>query len=252
MSVVCGAASRVAGAQQPPARLPAVVVTGAPDLPGPKKIAGVVRDTSAIPVDGAEISIPELQRRGLTQPDGSFRFENVPPGQYSVRARKLGYAPQIRPIVVDKDGGVGMFTLLPLQRALPPVIVSVARGGLSGVVGDTAFNPIAGAEVRVLGHGQSTRTDSLGGFYLPVKPGDYIVTVKQPGFDYKMVSVVVPNDSGRRITVFLPPQSRTPTIRERTTSRISSRVYLGERSRIRASTRTPTWKPRASSGRTMR
>jgi len=214
MFVVCGAASRVTAAQQPPARLPAVVVTGAPDLPGPKKIAGVVRDTSAIPVDGAEISIPELQRRGLSQPDGSFRFENVPPGQYSVRARKLGYAPQIRPIVVDKDGGVGMFTLLPLQRALPPVIVSVARGGLSGVVGDTAFNPIVGAEVRVLGHGQSTRTDSLGGFYLPVKPGDYIVTVKQPGFDYKMVSVVVPNDSGRRITVFLPPQSRTPTIRE--------------------------------------
>jgi hypothetical protein len=126
----------------------------------------------------------------------------------------LGYAPQIRPIAVDKEGGAGLFTLLPLQRALPPVIVSVARGGLSGVVGDTAFYPIAGAEVRVLGHGESTKTDSLGGFYMPVRPGEYIVTVKQPGFDYKMVSVVVPKDSGRRITVFLPPQSRAPTIRE--------------------------------------
>jgi hypothetical protein len=214
MSVVLAGASHVAGAQQPPARLPAVVVTGAPDLPGAKKIAGVVRDTSAIPLDGVEISIPELQRRAFSLPDGSFRFEDVKPGQYSVRARKLGYAPQIRPILVDKDGGVGMFTLLPLQRALPPVIVSVARGGLSGVVGDTAFNPLTGAEVRVLGHGEHTKTDSLGGFYIPVRPGTYIVTVKQPGFDYKMVSVVVPQDSGRRITVFLPPQSRVPTYRE--------------------------------------
>jgi hypothetical protein len=214
MSVFFSGALHVAGAQQPPARLPAVVVTGAPDLPGAKKIAGVVRDTSAIPVDGAEISIPGLQQRAFSSADGSFHFENVPPGQYSVRARKLGYAPQIRPILVDKQGGVGMFTLLPLQRALPPMIVSVARGGLSGVVGDTAFNPLTGADVRVLGHGESTRTDSLGRFYIPVRPGTYIVTVKQPGFDYKMVSVVVPQDSGRRITVFLPPQSRVPTHRE--------------------------------------
>ena len=201
-------------AQNPPARLPAVVVNAAPDPPGPRKIAGVVRDTGGIPISEVEITIPALQRRILSQLDGSFRFENIPNGLYPVRARKLGYAPQIRSILVDSAGGSGAFALLPLPRALPPVIVSVSRGGLSGIVGDTAFNPLAGADVRVLGHAETAKTDSLGGFYIPIRPGKYNVSVRQPGFDFRVVSVTVPSDSGRRITVFLPPLSHVPTVRE--------------------------------------
>ncbi|MEP6491316.1 MAG: carboxypeptidase regulatory-like domain-containing protein [bacterium] len=207
-------AAQIAVAQNPPARLPAVVVNAAPDPPGPRKIAGVVRDTSGVPVGEVEVTIPQLQRRAITQLDGSFHFEDIGRGNYAVRARKLGYAPQIRTILVDASGGAGAFALVPLPQALAPVVVTVARGGLSGVVGDTAFKPLFGADVRVLGHGESVKTDSLGAFYFPLRPGKYIVTVTQPGFDYKMVSITVPDDSGRRVTVFLPPLKRAPIARE--------------------------------------
>jgi hypothetical protein len=35
-----------------------------------------------------------------------------------------------------------------------------------------------------------------------------VVSVTRPGFDFKLVSVIVPPDSGRRVTVVLPPQRR--------------------------------------------
>src|SRR6188768_2118544 len=94
---------------QQPQRLPAVVVSGTPDPPGPRKIAGIVRDTFAIPLDSVEISIIKLQRRLFSKSDGTFRFENVPPGEYDVRARRIGYGPQIRTLVVDTAGGAVAF-----------------------------------------------------------------------------------------------------------------------------------------------
>jgi hypothetical protein len=85
---------------------------------------------------------------------------------------------------------------------------------LSGVVGDTAFNPLPGALIEVVGHNDRTITDSLGAFHLPLKPGTYTVSVKQPGFGFKVVSAIIPSDSGRRVTVYLTPQSRAPTVLE--------------------------------------
>jgi hypothetical protein len=124
-----------------------------------------------------------------------------------MRARKLGYAPQERAFLVDTAGGSAAFSLMPLARALPPIVSSAARGGLSGVVGDTAFNPIKGAKVRVLSAGIETRTDSLGAFYIPVKPGSYMVAITRDSFASRLVSVAIPRDSGRRITAWLQPRT---------------------------------------------
>src|SRR5690349_11766485 len=98
---------------QDPTRLPAVVVNAAPDLPGPRKLVGVVRDTTGIPIDSVEVSIPSLQRRSFTKLDGSFLFGDIKPGKYQVRARKIGYAAQTRELVVADSGGTGAFALLP-------------------------------------------------------------------------------------------------------------------------------------------
>ena len=201
-------------AQEPPARLPAVVVNAAPDKPGARKMAGVVRDTTGFPVDGVEITIASSQRRAMTVGNGAFQFENLAPGTYEVRARKLGYAPQVRTIVVDSAGGAGAFAMMPIPIALLPVISSAERGGLSGVVGDTAFHPLPGAEVHLVGHSAWTMTDSTGAFYMPVRPGNYTVSISQPGFDFKIIGVIVPPDSGRRITAYLSPQAHPPSVRE--------------------------------------
>jgi hypothetical protein len=85
-----------AAAAQEPTRLPAVVVNAAPERPGPRKVAGVVRDTAAVALDSVEVSITSLQRRVFSKADGTFLFTDVGPGKYEVRARKLGYGPQIR------------------------------------------------------------------------------------------------------------------------------------------------------------
>jgi hypothetical protein len=199
---------------QDPKRLPAVVVNAAPDLPGPRKLVGVVRDTVGIPIDSAEVSIPALQRRAFTKLDGSFFFDNIKPGKYEVRARKLGYAPQVREFAVADSGGTGAFALVPLPYVLRPVVTTVGRGGLSGVVGDTAFNALAGADVLVLSKGMSTATDSLGQFYMPLRPGSYLLRVKKPGFADRLVSAIVLEDSGQRVRVTLAPPIRPPTLRE--------------------------------------
>jgi hypothetical protein len=206
-------APRRVGAQQP-TRLPGVVVNAAPDLPGPRKLVGVVRDTTGIPIDSVEVSIPALQRRGVTKLDGSFIFADIKPGKYGVRARKLGYAPQIREMVVADSGGTGAFALLPLPYVLHPVVTTVGRGGLSGVVGDTSFNALAGAMVRVIGTDAYATTDSLGQFFIPIRDGSYMVRVQQDGFAERLVSVIVPRDSGQRIRVTLAPPSRPLSLRE--------------------------------------
>ena len=192
---------------QDPVRLPGVVVKAPIEKPGPRALAGVARDTFTTPLDSVEITIPDLKRRALTGGDGKFHFDKVAPGKYDVRARKIGYAPQIREVTVDSAGGVGTFEMLQLQRALPPVIVSATRGGIGGVVGDTSFRAVPGAAVRLLGRGESVAADSGGYFHFDVEPGQYFLTVKQDGFKDKVVSVRVPRDSGRRVSIFLEPRS---------------------------------------------
>jgi hypothetical protein len=203
-ALICGA--RVAIAQDP-VRLPGVVVKAPIEKPGPRALAGVARDTFAIPIDSVEISIPDLKRRAITGGDGKFHFDKVAPGTYDVRARKIGYAPQVREVTVDADGGVGLFEMLQLQRALPPMIVSAARGGIGGVVGDTSFRAVPGAIVRLVGKGLAVAADSSGYFHFDVEAGQYFLTVKQDGFKDKVVSVRVPPDSGRRVSIFLEPRS---------------------------------------------
>ena len=194
---------------QDPVRLPSVSIKEKPTPPGPKLLVGVVKDTSNFSIDGVEITIPSLQKLTYSKGDGSFRFENIPRGTDSVRARKIGYAAQVRSFKVEEQGGVGEFSLLPLARALPTVTTTAVRRGLSGTIGDTAFRAIGGAEVAVLGKNMFATTDSVGGFFLPVPPGGYMLSIKRAGYADKVTSVTIPPDSGRRMTAFLSPRHPT-------------------------------------------
>jgi hypothetical protein len=111
----------------------------------------------------------------------------------------------VQSTTVDDKGGVVSFSILLGIRALPPVVSSVARGGLSGVIGDTAYNIVGEAQVAVIASDHRTSSDSLGRFYLDLKPGKYMVSVSRRGYRTRLVSVTVPSDSGRRMTVWLTP-----------------------------------------------
>jgi hypothetical protein len=210
---------------QEPARLPAVVVNATPPLPGRNLLVGVVVDTFAVPIGGVEVSIPGLRRRATSDTAGRFRFEKIDAGTYEVRARKIGYAPQVRTFTVAKDGGgTGAFMLLQFARSLPVVMTSAARGGVSGTVGDTGYRPIMGAAVRAMGHDLVTWTDSNGSFFLPARPGKYMIAIHGDGFDDRLFSVVVPRDSGRHVTAMLFPASARAVQWQSNLAALSSRL----------------------------
>jgi hypothetical protein len=208
---------RLLTAQDPPplTKIKGVTVTATPLPAGPNIMVGVVRDTAGVPIPGAEVIIPDLKLLLIANEEGLFRFEGVRHGKHAMRARKIGYAPQVREFALDSAGGVAEFALVPVTKALPPIVAWSDRPGITGLVGDTAFQPIAGAFVRLLGEGQHAETDSSGRFYFPAKGGTYQLSISKPGYDPKLVSVSYPADSGRRITTWLNDVTHAPDVFER-------------------------------------
>ena len=187
----------------------------APPKPaGPKTLVGVVRDTVGNPIDSVELLIASLKRHATSGQDGMFRFDDLKSGTYQVLARKLGFYPQVQWATVDDKGGVVSFSIVQGVRALPPVVTSVARGGLSGVIGDTAYDIVEGAQIAVLASDRKALSDSMGRFFLDLGPGKYMVNVTRPGYRSRLVSVTIPNDSGRRMTVWLTPANRGTNARD--------------------------------------
>ena len=117
-----------------------------------RTISGIVRDTASQTLDGAEVFIPSLRRTTAADTSGRFLFSDIKSGTYDVAVRRLGFFPQTRTVVVTNDsGGRVEFSLVPNRSSLPTVSVTAARGGLSGVIGDTSWRAIAGAEILVSG-----------------------------------------------------------------------------------------------------
>jgi hypothetical protein len=173
-------------------------------LAGPGTLVGFVADEFNRPLAGAEVYISALQRSVFTSGDGSFRLDNIKEGAHQVGARKLGYYPAGQQVVVKEKGGATAFWLR--QRSavtLPTIVASAARGGLSGVVGDTAFNIIEGATIWAMATDRRAQSDSTGQFHLDLKPGRHMLRIERAGYGSKLVSVNIPRDSGRRVTVWL-------------------------------------------------
>src|SRR4051812_35712682 len=113
-----------------------------PDTPmaaGGKTLVGIVADTSEMAVDSADVLIVSEKKETFTNAKGTFRFGGLKAGSYEVTARRFGFLPQVRTIVVGDTGGVGAFCLVPYARGLPPVVSSAKGGGLTRGVRDRPF-----------------------------------------------------------------------------------------------------------------
>jgi hypothetical protein len=174
--------------------------------PQPGTILGVVIDTLGRPLDSAYVFLNGRNRQVITGPDGTFRFDSLSGNAESLVARHSGYFPASQRVRVGKDGASVVLELSPRMNSLPPVITEARLTGLRGVVSDTAFNPIEGAEVQAMGGvGGIVKTDSGGTFFVDVNPGHYMVRVTKPGHLPQMIGVTVPEEGGRRIAVRLMP-----------------------------------------------
>src|SRR4029453_6075108 len=67
-------------------------------------LPGRVADSPGTPVPSAQVTFVELARGATTDARGGFVFADVPPGRYTIVARRLGYAPSSRTV---RAGGGG-------------------------------------------------------------------------------------------------------------------------------------------------
>ncbi|HEX7939217.1 MAG TPA: carboxypeptidase-like regulatory domain-containing protein [Gemmatimonadaceae bacterium] len=176
-----------------------------PEPAGPGTITGLVLDPFGRGVDSSDVYIAELKIHKTVGADGRFRFDSIADGTYTVVARHVGYFAAGRKVTMEPQGVFVGMRLSPIVRHLPTVVSSAPRGGISGVIGDTAYNVIQGAKIEIAGESRRAVSDSAGTFLIPVPVGKHMIAVRKEGYITKMVSVTVPSDSGRRILVWLTP-----------------------------------------------
>lgn len=191
---------------------PAQCTPGGPPSPPAVKRAmvGIVMDTAHRVLEGVDVLIRDPRRNVKTDARGRFVIDDLAPGDNEMTVRKLGYEIAVQTITVTDSGGVARFCLIPETRALPAIITSAKRTGLGGVVGDSTYAVLPGAQVRVLAANANATTDSTGGFFIPLAKGVYAVQVSKKGFGTQLFSVTIPADSGREVAVWLssPPRNK--------------------------------------------
>lgn len=80
-------------------------------------ITGLVRDADSRPVAGADVVAKPGDHRTRTDSAGRFVLSGLSPDNYSVRARKLGYAPENWDVKLAKSGTVDISIVLELRPA---------------------------------------------------------------------------------------------------------------------------------------
>jgi TonB-linked SusC/RagA family outer membrane protein len=85
----------------------------------------VVDSATHQPLAGVALSVEGTRRGTVTAGDGSFRLSDVAAGAQSVRARRLGYIPQVRSIVVGAGATATLdFALVASASFLDQVVVT--------------------------------------------------------------------------------------------------------------------------------
>ncbi len=95
------------------------------------RVSGIVREAGAgTPVPDARVLIVERKLRTLAGRDGRFAFEGVPPGEYTVRVSRIGYAVAVTRIVVDSPDLHIDITLTPAAVRLSEIVVTPGHFGV--------------------------------------------------------------------------------------------------------------------------
>lgn len=134
-------------------------------------IEGGLRDAlTHAPLAGARISIHgAASRSATTDTGGSFRFEQLAPGEYELAVQKAGYLDSVHRTVRLQPGAVTETVVIDLTPL----------GAIEGAVLEEAGKPLAGVSVNL--GGVSHVTDTNGHFaFGDVVPGSYQVAVGVP------------------------------------------------------------------------
>lgn len=91
-------------------------------------LAGTVKTDAGVAVVGAQVVVEGFDGRALTREDGSFSLTGVPAGTVRATARRLGYRPGRREIVVPAGGTARVdFVLLANATEMVPISVTARK-----------------------------------------------------------------------------------------------------------------------------
>lgn len=90
-------------------------------------ITGRVTDAGSRPLSDARVQVVGTARWTATAPDGRYRIAGVPPGMHELRVLRLGYASQIRSIMMRTDETTDVdFSLIETASMLDQVVVTAS------------------------------------------------------------------------------------------------------------------------------
>jgi len=150
----------------------------------PTYIAGTIRDANTQKmIGGAKVILKEKDISVITGDDGSYKFENLEPGSYTIIVEAPGYAKQSA--IVNLESGkpaIKDFELLPAKML-----------AITGVVYDKeTMTPVGGAKVVIKETGDSVITDDDGSYrFLNLPPGTYTLIFTAPGYQKFTAAVVL-------------------------------------------------------------
>jgi hypothetical protein len=168
-------------------------------------LAGTIYGVGGTPLEGADLVVIGRQERVTTDADGRFRIEGLPTNRYELLVRAVGYAPSRIVAVLGEAGMTDLeIFLTQIPYTLQNIVVVGERRGVHGRVLGPDLQPVAGAEVRVLGGGAVMRTDSTGTFTFPDKHGStYALRVTAEGYVSQPVHLRIPTGQSREVTIHL-------------------------------------------------
>ena len=149
--------------------------------------------------------------RVLSGQDGSFRFLDLPAGDYTVTASWPGKGTRYSPVsaeatVIEPSSAEESPAPLPglLELRLPPT-------ALTGVVQtrvDLETDPVCQARLRIKGSGETTTSDPEGRFSLSgIEPGRRTLEVSARGYQPATLDVQLLQGSVTSVTLTLEPVS---------------------------------------------
>jgi hypothetical protein len=135
-------------------------------------IAGIVKDASGNPVDGASVTCSTYVN--TTDSVGSYKLSNVLAGIYTITVSKNGYQPSsqanIRVVAGQTTSLNFTLTLLPTSGRIIGTVTDASTG-----------NPIEGAQVTAGDH--SVSTNATGDYSIELAAGTYTLTVSMGGYE---------------------------------------------------------------------
>jgi len=66
-------------------------------------LSGTVTDTSGAALSGASIYIPDLRKGSISDANGNYRIDNIPPGNYEVEIKFIGYKTILKNISFNEN-----------------------------------------------------------------------------------------------------------------------------------------------------